>query len=404
MENSKQAELSNILLSIAQNLDITKTQYDKLVTSYGAVGKYLEGSEIFQKYSPIITPQGSFRLGTIITPVNEDDDLDIDLVFRLRNKNPFWTQRNIKNNLGERLKDHDRYRQMLQEEGRRCWTLLYRQDSENIKERYHIDILPCVADSDYDERHRQMQMSVFSEEEIKKIAVRITDKETPIYSTSIKTEEWLKSNPDGYAIWFAHRCRTHNEVNRALNMNSIMPLNQYTETKSTLQRIVQLLKRHRDIIFNGDDDKPISIIITTLAARAYKGETDLLEGFCNVVDGMKSYCHQDKFGKYVIKNPVDPEENFADKWVTHPRRKENFFKWVEKLIKDKEKILEKVGVELCETLGDAFGTDLAKRCFEERTLTHKSDAEKSKLKVATTGIMGSVGRTLNAKNTFYGKK
>lgn len=45
--------------------------------------------------------------------------------------------------------------------------------------------------------------------------------------------------------------------------------------ESILQRIVQILKRHRDIMFNGDEDKPISIIITTLASRAYRGETNL---------------------------------------------------------------------------------------------------------------------------------
>ena len=57
----------------------------------------------------------------------------------------------------------------------------------------------------------------------------------------------------------------------------------YKEKKSPLQRVVQILKRHRDLMFNGDESKPISIIITTLAARAYNKETDVLDALVNVV-------------------------------------------------------------------------------------------------------------------------
>ena len=79
-------ELSDIFTLLSQNLDITKTQYDNLVKSYSAVGKYLEADAVFAPYHPVITPQGSLRLGTIIQPINEDDDLDVDLVYRLIEK------------------------------------------------------------------------------------------------------------------------------------------------------------------------------------------------------------------------------------------------------------------------------------------------------------------------------
>ena len=63
----------------------------------------------------------------------------------------------------------------------------------------------------------------------------------------------------------------------------------YKEKKSPLQRVVQILKRHRDLMFNGDESKPISIIITTLAARAYNKETDVLDALVNVVNSMERY-------------------------------------------------------------------------------------------------------------------
>ena len=43
---------------------------------------------------------------------------------------------------------------------------------------------------------------------------------------------------------------------------------------------------------------------------------------------VESYIKRNSNGDFVISNPVNPEENFADKWPTHPKRKENFFKWL----------------------------------------------------------------------------
>ena len=68
-------ELGDIFMLLSQNLDITKTQYDNLVKSYSAVGRYLEADPVFAPFHPVIPPQGSLRLGTIIQPITEDDDL-----------------------------------------------------------------------------------------------------------------------------------------------------------------------------------------------------------------------------------------------------------------------------------------------------------------------------------------
>lgn len=395
--------LNKIFISLAQNLDITKTQYDNLVRSYGAVGKYLEEDPTFAPYHPVISPQGSLRLGTIIQPVNENDDLDVDLVYRLIEKHPNWTQFDIKFRVGRRLKEHGTYNEMLDKEGRRCWTLLYRQDSDNAKERYHMDILPCVADTGYAERLQRMASAHFSSAEVDKIAIRITDNKTPEYLYSTNKNEWMKSNPDGYAMWFASRCKSTREVRETM-MNTIMPIGTYVANKTVLQRIVQLLKRHRDIMFNGDDDKPISIIITTLASRAYKGEENLFDGLCNVIDTMELYIKRKADGTFLIENPVNGEENFADKWSTHPQRKENFFKWLRKLKEDKQAIITNKSVQLRETFAGAFGKRSTDKVFSDMVQLHKSDASNGKLKVASTGLIGSIGKTLNAQNTFFGKE
>ena len=321
---AKREELNKLFLSVAENLDITEKQFNNLKTSYNAVGKYLEEDPTFKDYHTVVTPQGSLRLGTIIQPITEDGDIDIDLVYRLIGKHPNWTQKYIKEKVGDRIKDHGTYCNMLdKEEGRRCWTLLYRQNSDDAKERYHMDILPCVADSNFNANIELSSTKSFSSVNLDDISIRITDNKEANYNSSTNTFDWLKSNPDGYAMWFAYRCRYITEKRENIS-DAIMPIGKYVKDKTVLQRIVQILKRHRDVMFKDDKDKPISIIITTLAARAYKGEGSLLEGLVNVISTMEP-TDTDENGNYIISNPANPEENFADKWLAHPERKENFF-------------------------------------------------------------------------------
>ena len=41
-----------------------------------------------------------------------------------------------------------------------------------------------------------------------------------------------------------------------------------------------------------------------------------------------------KFGRYIIANPVEPGENFADRWIGHPTRARRFFEWLEAAQRD----------------------------------------------------------------------
>jgi hypothetical protein len=50
----------------------------------------------------------------------------------------------------------------------------------------------------------------------------------------------------------------------------VQPMPEYGFAKGVLRRAVQIYKRHRDIFFQGKENAPISIIITTLAAHAYE--------------------------------------------------------------------------------------------------------------------------------------
>ena len=83
------AQFDDIFRSLGDTLDITETQFEAAVRSYRAVGDWLSKPESpLSIYRPEIRPQGSFMLGTMIKPINDKDDLDIDLVCELTGKNP----------------------------------------------------------------------------------------------------------------------------------------------------------------------------------------------------------------------------------------------------------------------------------------------------------------------------
>ncbi len=313
LTQEQKREFDNILESLGDSLDITQAQFEAAVKSYRAVGDWLSKSESsLAPYKPVIRPQGSFMLGTMIKPVNEDDDLDIDLVCELTGKAPNWTQYDLKQKVGSRIKDNEMYRKMLQPEGRRCWTLGY-SDAAN----YHMDILPSIVCQGYGSVLETFSASSVAAPNYESLAIRITDNLESNYRTEPNTDLWMKSNPFGYGQWFIRRASL-GDGRIVMLSESVKPVPSYRKEKSPLQRAVQILKRHRDIMFNGDEDKPISIIITTLAARAYQGETSVLDALQTIIAHMRDHIKE----KYdpasrrtikVVENPVNPEENFGCK-------------------------------------------------------------------------------------------
>lgn len=330
---SHTTELNKLLKSIGLALDITESQYQTVIDRYTAVGNHLckEGSPL-KPYLPEIKPQGSFLLGTMIRPIVEDDELDVDLVCRLKSKRIDWTQWNVKNAVGDQLKDNDDYKRMLDDEGNRCWTLVYHEASK-----FHMDILPAVIE---EKQLILLEKSIrnMSQGEIEQLAINITDKRRPDYKNETVSSKWLKSNPWGYAAWLKDKASL--DLYKSFSIReAVEPLPEYQKEKEPLLRVVQILKRHRDIMFGGDEYKPISIIITTLAARAYNKETDLILAINNVLAHMEDFIgskFSPEHNRYVdwISNPVNDCENFADRWILESERRTRFDDWLEKAKND----------------------------------------------------------------------
>jgi hypothetical protein len=89
-----------------------------------------------------------------------------------------------------------------------------------------------------------------------------------------------------------------------------------TEEKEVLQLIVQLLKRWRDRFYSRSKFPPISVVLTTLAADLYGGESSTSEALLNVLNGIVRRLDEAhaEGRRLVIPNPVHPDEDFSERW------------------------------------------------------------------------------------------
>jgi hypothetical protein len=308
----KASILSKSLEQFAEDLDISESSYLEAKKRYEGVGGWLgKDDSPLSMYAPEIYPQGSFYLGTMIKPITNKDEYDVDLVCFLAGlRKQSTSQEQLKKMVGDRLKANDTYKRLLDLEGHRCWVLNYANE-------FHMDILPAIADEVF-----RAQGGLLAD------AILITDTQ----KIANKDTEWPKSNPRGYAKWFQSRqeaifidLRKHLAESVKASVDDIPEY----RVKTPLQRTIQILKRHRDIFYakKKNDCKPISIIITTLAATLYKGQDNIYNAIYDILFGINENAVK-QAGKFYIPNPANPGENFADKWDKDPSLPKSFFEWI----------------------------------------------------------------------------
>lgn len=339
------------LETLAKNLDISPTMHKYAVERYEGISNYLESQGIKAEFYP----QGSFRTGTVVRPLKNgiETDFDIDVVCELSNCKKDTSPKIVKLSVGDALKKDETYRKKLEPEEDRCWTLTYAKVTDEIG--LKLDVVPCVKE---DESIKQILKAHNVKSEYAEKAISITEKNESEY-------KWLASNPNGYGDWFddinkrflndnlSQKKKTFFMENRTIFAESAsaedVP-NYYI--KSSLQRIIQLLKRHRDVYYSRIKDgellRPASVIIVTLVAKIANPapDTDIESLLSYVVSGLKEYACilqgrtptprffgeqrnyiEKKDQKWKICNPVNPDDNYADSWTDETAKA--FFRWVD---------------------------------------------------------------------------
>lgn len=342
------AQASPLLEAIADALDISESHYTQVVKRYKSLSTWLERDEsVVACYSPEIYPQGSFLLGTVTKPISGAEAYDIDLVSELSLQKTEISQEKLKYLVGEEIKAYARTTNMcsLPKETQHSWKLNYADDAQ-----FRVDILPAVSDVESfklsleSKKGPLSNWSDFAISNWSDFAIAITDKTLPNYSQI--ASDWPCSNPKGYAEWFRSRMKKRvSAIRRSLTRRQINDVPD-CRIKTPIQQAIQILKRHRDIWFDenqaeyDEKAKPTSIIITTLAAHAYYNESDLQQTLLKILTQMPYYIEYDNNGVAFIRNPVNPLENFAEKWQEHPIQKTIFTDWLKQVQLDLTEALE----------------------------------------------------------------
>lgn len=334
-----------ILTAIAESLDIPDAAYQLAEERYNDLSRWLNDPSRSKtaRFKPHVFPQGSFRLGTVTRPWKRDD-YDLDLACKLQDgiQTTTHTQADLKQLSGEDLEAYRNERGIQErlEEKHRCWRLNY---ADRLK--FHMDTVPCIRHTEsvrklLQQRITQAGTTGVPAQDIAQLAVAITDDRVSSYRQI--SEDWLISNPEGYARWFESRMRLAESFlkSRALQANvaRVDDLPAY-RWKTPLQMAIQILKRHRDVMFQHDSERrPISIIITTLAAKAYSGELEITQALDQILANMRVNPTKPR-----VPNPVNPVEDFADRWGTPEGRKlrleDNFDLWLTKAKSDIKNLL-----------------------------------------------------------------
>src|SRR5258708_6658739 len=134
-----------------------------------------------------------------------------------------------------------------------------------------------------------------------------------------------------------------------------------SQYKYPLQRIVQMMKRHRDRFFNGDNDAARSIVLTTLAQSFYQGEQSLSNGLGTILNGIL-YAIETCRGIFPVPNPSNPQENFSDSWT--PKSYGDFVAYIRNFRQQLDHLMQADGIESAnEALGRLFGPTVAAKAI-----------------------------------------
>lgn len=381
MAESASELVAELLTNTVSDRDIPAELQAAAETLYQDVGLWF-GDHLDSDEEWTIYPQGSQLLGTAVRPYGKDD-FDLDAVALCNVDKDAITQAELKGTVGGGLIGYvdahagDEKAPTDCEKGRRCWTLV----GDHLG--FHMDFLPSIPDP--------------------------AAPPTGILLSDTELFRWQFSNPIAFANWFHGRSYTEYMERRAVLAKSLQVNVEDVpswQVKTTLQQGVQALKLHRNIYFADDlKSRPPSVLLTTLAGHAYRGQKLLFDAVMDMVSLMPTYIEQHS-DEYVVLNPVQPSENFADRWGRHPDRPRKFFAW----LKDLERTLEDAskttsGLDaMVARLGMGFGTDTVKKAASklgaERATSRRSDL----LSVTTTGaITTGAGITKVRDHTFHGE-
>jgi hypothetical protein len=365
-------------------LEPTEAQTEQARTSYEEVAEWLADGPTLE--GALIYAHGSTALGTLNRPMGRNE-FDVDFMCRARSYGPDLPPAVLKQLVGDRLKARPDYASILIDKPR-CWRL-------DFAGRFHLDITPSILNP-----------------ECAQGGELVPDRALRRYKAS---------NPIGYRKLFDRRALLTPSARLVKAMDhmaraEVKPYPMPARRKGVLRRTVQFLKAHRDFMFIVEPELgPLSIIITTLAMRAYEicvqrfeydNEIDLL---CDTLRMMPVFIERrivEGVALHWVDNETTQDENFAEKWNKDPQLELAFRHWHARALADFEAIAQAEGLDqLQKSLGAAIGEGAVKKAAGAQVERVNVARRDSRLGViAGAGLaVDAVGATAVRANTFFGR-
>jgi hypothetical protein len=366
---SRQTQLDFLFEQVCIALQLTESQYEDAGQKYKAVGNWLSvPNSSLAPLHPGIYPQGSMRIGTTNRPW-AGDEFDLDLICQLHGCGTALPDV-VYDAVYARLAANEQYRPILEKKNR-CIRLNYAGN-------FHLDIIPACPDP----LHGEPFLSV-------------PDREMAA---------WKTSNPVGFANIFFECCKLRIPSGIEALAKNVQPLpspvpSQY---KYPLQRIVQMMKRHRDRFFDGDNDAARSIVLTTLALSFYRGEQSLRDGLDKILNGIL-YAIDTCQGILPVPNPSNPAENFSDSWTS--KSYSDFVVYIRNFRQQLDRLARADGIaSVNEVLGLLFGQGVAAKAIKTLGEGTEQIRKENNLRITKTGALTTVSSGIGIRpNNFYGR-
>ena len=325
---------------------------------------------------PRLFPQGSAAIGTTVCPWGRVEH-DIDLVCEVA-EGP-WTPKILFDTMYGRLRDNGTFAPLLTP-SEPCACLDYSGD-------FHLDIIPAIRDS-AGVMHTWVQAYLT----------------TGLLVPRRDLREWAPSNPEGFINWF--KSRSEGVRREWLILAKVEPLPAHTEAedKAPLAIAVQLMKRARDVLFNGQQHAPRSIVLTTLAGQHYAGGESVVDIMMEVLHGIRADIRAAGTGIIRVPNPTNLAENFAEGMTSAGQNAlDRFALNVGAKIAELQQTqgVDRLKAELEKVFGEK-PADTAVRMLAERHKATRDDGALTYSRAAGLSIVRPGGDHRAPRNTNYG--
>lgn len=327
----RKAILDDLLKRITETLQLNDSRRKLVEQRYAAVSSFIEQSSGLFKDANIYA-QGSYRIGTTVRP-REGEEYDLDFVVQVDKdwkSIPFSYV-------------YDEFKKMMHTNGN--WGSLVIEKPRcirlNYADEFHMDIIPTCTENRFGDKNRIM----------------VPDR---------TVHNWGISNPEGYALWFESKYIAQKGIylsdfypGMEIRAAQDLPKDDPNCLKQPIQHAVQLIKRYRDVYFEGREKlAPSSIVLTTLAGQLYNRENSIVETIHNIIQRFESSVNTERqyFRQFHISNPVLPQEIFTREWETNPLLFQEFLKFIKSLHELWQKLQTLQGHQLSEEMKKAFGT------------------------------------------------